>query len=148
MVPRETIMAALVAKLTAITFSAPVGGVTTWQEVSRKLKLFDQANARPCLFVTEHSETWRYQSLNTPPIVTIDCILFIYTASRGSATPSTDLNVVLEAVVAALNAAPYESQQTLGGLVYSCQIVGNVFKDPGDIDGDGFLMIPVRITGP
>lgn len=36
-------------------------------------------------------------------------------------------------------------KQTLGGLVPHCWIDGKVMKDPGDLDGDGIAVIPLKI---
>ena len=35
--------------------------------------------------------------------------------------------------------------QTLGGLVSHCRVDGAVLKDPGDLDGDGLLWVPLKI---
>jgi len=39
-------------------------------------------------------------------------------------------------------------RQTLGGLVSNCYIDGKIMKDPGDLDGDGIAVIPVKILAP
>ena len=144
---RETVMSALVALLETATFSPAVTGATTWVSVSRKLRLFDQVPAaqRPALFVTDHHETMAFQSENTPPKLTISVNLFVYTNARGAA-PAADINVIMDAIQSAL-ASPF-GVQTLGGLVSHCRIDGQVLKDPGDIDGDGFLWVPIKILGP
>ena len=146
---RETVIAALVAKLTATVFASPVNGKTTFATVSRKLKLFSDVppQARPALFVTEHHETSSFQSENTPVKLSMDLNLFIYTNSRAATVPATDLNVILDAIDAAL-APNCTGRQDLGGNVSHCRIEGQVMKDPGDIDGDGFLWIPIKILGP
>jgi hypothetical protein len=49
-------------------------------------------------------------------------------------------------VDAALKPGPAAGgRQTLGGLVSHCYIDGKIMKDPGDIDGDGVAVIPVKI---
>lgn len=146
---REEVMAALVAKLSGATFSRAVGGVTTWKTVSRKLRLFSDVpkHERPALFITEHTETSSNRSENTPQIATFTINLFIYTNSAGVDVPAADLNVILEAIDDAL-APDYTGKQTLGGLVSHCRIEGDTLKDPGDIDGDGLLWVPIKILGP
>ncbi|MGC1557095.1 MAG: hypothetical protein WA745_06095 [Methylovirgula sp.] len=39
-------------------------------------------------------------------------------------------------------------RNTLSGAAYSCRIDGKVLKDPGDLDGDALLVVPVKITLP
>jgi len=37
------------------------------------------------------------------------------------------------------------NRQTLGGMVSHCRIDGQVMKDPGDLDGDALLWVPLKI---
>ncbi len=37
---------------------------------------------------------------------------------------------------------------TLGGTAYSCAVAGRPLKDPGDLDGDGLLVVPIQIILP
>ena len=39
-------------------------------------------------------------------------------------------------------------RNTLAGTAYSCRIDGKVLKDPGDLDGDALLVVPVKIVLP
>jgi hypothetical protein len=56
------------------------------------------------------------------------------------------LNSLVDAVDAALCAkSGHPRKQTLGGVVSHCWIHGKIMKDPGDIDGDGIAVIPVKI---
>jgi hypothetical protein len=52
----------------------------------------------------------------------------------------------MDALDAALMASPVaNNRQTLGGLVSHCRVDGAVLKDPGDLDGDGLLWVPLKI---
>ena len=147
-VSRETVMQALWAKLTAATFSQPVNGHTTWVLTSRRVKLFSEVakEDRPCLFMAERNETPAYRSENNTQVLTMDVMLFVYTdASDPNYTPAIDMNVIMDALDAALSPGPGVQRQTLGGLVSHCRVEGQVLKDPGDIDGDGLLMVPIKI---
>ena len=57
----------------------------------------------------------------------------------------SDINSVLDAIDAAL-APSGEARQTLGGLVSHCRVDGTVMRDPGDLDGDGMVIVPISIT--
>ena len=146
---RDVIADALVAQLTTAMFSRPVNGAATWKIVSRKLRTFEEISPtqRPALFVAQHDEVTSYQSENLPTKTTIGFNLFVYVNGKASTTPASDLNVILDAIDAAL-APDYTGALTLGGLVSHCRREGRTLVDPGDLDGDGFLWIPIRIFGP
>jgi len=151
-VARETVIAALLAKLQAVTFAAPVNGQTSFVSVSRRLKLWGEApkSQRPALFVTEHREQPVYRSEALPNLTMLSVDLFIYIdASDANTIPAAALNVMLDAIDAALKPQPADNErQTLGGLVSHCRIEGQVLKDPGDLDGDGLLWIPLKLLVP
>ena len=42
----------------------------------------------------------------------------------------------------------YPKRLTLGGLVHHCYIDGSVFKDPGDIDAQAMMVIPILMLVP
>ena len=39
-------------------------------------------------------------------------------------------------------------RNTLNGAAYRCGIQGKPLKDPGDLDGDGLLVVPIRLVLP
>jgi hypothetical protein len=148
-VAREAVMAALVAKLNGVVFSAPVNGQMSFVSVSRRLKLWSDVpkSQRPALFVSEHREQPSYQSEALPIKTTMSVDLFVYIDSSDfNTTPAIALNVMLDALDAALRPLPADNnRQTLGGLVSHCRIDGQVLKDPGDLDGDGLLWVPIKL---
>ena len=146
-VSRERVLEALFSKLSRTTFR-DVCGKTMFVSCSRRLQLWSDvpASQRPALFMTEHHETPTYRSENTPAVTTISVDVFVYIdASDRSRVPSTDLNSILDGIDAALAPGPGEQRQTLGGIVSHCRMEGQILKDPGDLDGDGLLIIPVTI---
>ena len=146
---REAIMAALVALLQSAMFSSPVNGQTGFVSVSRRLKLWADVpkSQRPALFITEHHESPAYQNEVLPAKNTMSVDLFAYIDSSDMNTvPATSLNILMTAIDAALLPSPaFGNRQTLGGLVSHCRIDGQVLKDPGDLDGDGLLWVPLKI---
>lgn len=132
-------------------------GAYAWknnQATARRLKLWSDVpkEQRPALFQFEGTEeTYTYSGIGAQPKRLLEARLFIYTdCSDPDTIGSTILNATVSAVEAAL--APLFTgggqQQTLGGLVHSCRIEGKVFRDPGDLDGDGMARIPVMILCP
>jgi hypothetical protein len=149
---RETIMAALCALLAQTQFSAPINGRDGWALLSRRVKLWSDVPAadQPALFIAEHGENIAYGSENLPAKTTLNVDLFVYVAAGRDrrCVPARDLNIALDALFAALAPEPASGRQTLGGLVYHCRIEGRIVKDPGDLDGQGLALIPLRIMAP
>jgi hypothetical protein len=149
---REAIMAALCACLAKAQFSTPINGRDSWALLSRRLKLWsDVAGAdQPALFITEHGENIAYASESLPGKTTLNVDLFVYiSAGRDpDCVPSADLNTALDAIAVCLAAEPSLGRQSLGGLVTHCRIEGRIVKDPGDLDGQGLALIPVKILAP
>ena len=145
---RETILEALCALLAKAQFATPINGCDTWALLSRRLKLWsDVAGAdQPALFVTDHGETVAYAAGNVPGKTVLNVDLFVYIAAGKDpdCVPAHDLNVALDALQSCLAPSP-TGRQTLGGLVAYCRIEGRIVKDPGDLDGQGLALAPVKI---
>jgi hypothetical protein len=146
---REAVITAIEDRLRQTIFARSVGGVKTFKSISRRLVLWADCpkGERPALYITDHNESTQYKQENNPGLTTMRVDLYIYIDSSDmNSVPSTDINTILDAVETAL--APMkgmEQKQTLGGLVSHCRIEGEVLKDPGDLDGDGLLMIPISV---
>jgi hypothetical protein len=149
---REAIMQALCALLARARFAAPINGCDSWALLSRRLKLWsDVASAdQPALFITEHAETVSFAADNLPGKTALNVDLFVYVAAGKDpdAVPARDLNLALDAIQACLAPPPGEARQTLGGLVAQCRVEGRVVKDPGDLDGQGLALVPIKILAP
>lgn len=150
MATREQIMAALFT-LVAGAYAwknAPSSGPDT----RRRLKLWGSVDAslRPAVFQFEGGKgTYSWSNdVNTKRVLRPQ--LFIYINSKDPTTiGASEINTILDALDAALAApAGPVGRQTLGGLVHSCRIEGDPFSDPGDLDGDGLIVVPVRIVMP
>ncbi len=132
-----------------------VAGAYAWQTgPARRLKLWADvpAASRPACYVFEGGNERRvYDQQLVTPKRTIDVRIFIYIDAKDpNVIGSTMLNNILDAIDAAFAAArsPITGLISLGGAVFSCRIEGDVLKDPGDIDGDGMLIVPVRLVLP
>lgn len=121
---------------------------------SRKLLLWGDVDReqRPAIFLAErvqkYKEGERAQLLTSK---TFFANFFIYTNSKDVAIPATQLNNLLDSLDAALKSDPafvMTGKQTLGGLVQNVYIEGDLFFDPGDLDGDGVAIVPVKILVP
>jgi hypothetical protein len=118
---------------------------------ARKLKLWSEVPpaARPACFIFEGGlETYAW-SENALPKRILEPKLFIYLSAKGDATGAALLNGVMDALDQAFRLSGADlglGRNTLSGAAYSCRIDGKVLKDPGDLDGDALLVVPVRIV--
>lgn len=143
---RET---AIMALLALVSEAYP------WQSPpSRRLRLWSDVTPveRPACFLFEGGFETYEQGAAAEPKRLMDIKLFIYIDARDPQTAgASELNTILDALDAAF--VPAESdvlsgRNTLWGAAYRCRIAGKPLKDPGDLDGDGLLVVPVQITLP
>jgi hypothetical protein len=138
---REAIMQALFAL---------VAGSASFVTASRRLKIWSDvpASEKPALFMYQKNDEYKGSERHLPPTVTMNVDLYIYTAPGldSGIIPASLLNPLIDAAEAVLRPGPGAGgRQTLGGLVSHCYIDGNILKEPGDLDGDGVAVIPVKI---
>lgn len=156
MATREQIFSALWALNAACTFDmnsgdgAPV--MSGWKLRERKLKLFSDVSSaqKPYIAQVEHGEEY-VKVRNLPYRRTFSAQWFIY--QDGAKIPAIINNNILDAVEACLKPKPIDpgfldNRNTLSGLVYDCYIEGEVFKDPGDIDNQGMMVVPIKLLVP
>lgn len=149
---REAIMGALSALLATARFDQPINGLGSWASMSRRVRLWnDVAPAdQPALFLGEHGENIAY-SLDAFPgktTLNVDCLIYTCAGRDPGQTPAKALNLAIEALIGALAPDPKVGRQTLGGLVQYCRVEGRIVKDPGDLDGQGFALVPIKILIP
>ena len=149
---REAIFGALFALSESIEWGTPARG---WQTRSRRVKLFSDVpvDQQPAIFQAEHDEVTSQQS-NMPYkwVLKAQWIIYQATGNNPDGVPAIENNLILDAVQAAFAPQPsdpgYPKRNTLGGLVHHCYIDGSVFKDPGDIDNQGMMVIPILMLVP
>jgi len=151
--PRETVFQALFALASEVQWGDPPRGFKT---VSRRVKLFSDVaiNQQPACYQAEHTEMSQ-QITNLPYKRTWGAQWIIYQATGKSpgGIPTIENNLILDAVEKALAPKPQDpgfpdQRNTLNGLVWHCFIDGTVFKDPGDIDDQGMLVVPITLLVP
>ncbi len=107
------------------------------------------AAARPACFVFEGGlESYAWSESAAPKRV-IEPKLFVYLSAKGDNVGASLLNGVMDALDQAFTLSGADlglGRNTLSGAAYSCRIDGKVLKDPGDLDGDALLVVPVRIV--
>jgi hypothetical protein len=137
---RESIYAALFAL---------ASGSAAFQTTTRRIKEYSDVDqtTQPALLQVEQGEKWDSR-VGIPPIVTLNCRLFVYCESNDPTQPvSTQMNVLLDSLTNALAAPllPHASfRQTLGGLVQHAGITGEVTIAEG-LSGQSEAVIPIEI---
>lgn len=131
-------------------FQAAVSAVN-WKTITRRLSLWGDvpAGEQPYLCMAEHGEEYIPVKPGDPRVLCLNVLFVMYITAPDSTTPCSPIvNDLMEAIDTFFVADGTHGRFTLGGLVYRCWIEGKVFKDPGDIDGQGMITVPVRILVP
>lgn len=141
---REMIMEALQTRLqAAYAFSA-----VTRRNLSPETIV---SAGQSALVLVKHHENYHRPSPAGPSrrTLTVMAIVYIDVGAAANAIPDAVLNPIQDAIDAALY--PDDLQRgtcTLGGLVYSVMISGEVIAAPGDKTGKGLACIPIEIIWP
>jgi hypothetical protein len=146
MSPRETAVAALSRRVAAAYAwaSPPARRLKLWSDVPPAM--------RPACFIFEGGAETYAEAASPSPKRSLEVRLFIYVDARDPrAVGAAQLNTIMDALDSAL--APVGADATLGrltldGSVHRCAIDGKPLKDPGDLDGDGLLVVPITIVLP
>jgi hypothetical protein len=82
-----------------------------------------------------------------PPLIALNAVIGVYARTdESNAPPGSILNPLIDAVLAALEPDACNEALTLGGLVRSCLLGGDIDLDEGIITGQGLVVIPVIIN--
>lgn len=155
-IDRNAVKNALLARLATATFAEPVNGFSTWaQPPSRRLKLFNKVDpsAQPACFLVQHREAYLQSGVGTLARRYLDMGVWCYAPTGDEGTIGDQYLDLMEAGIEATLTpdSPQRNELTLGGLVYWCRITrddGLFVRDPGDIDGQALLVLPIRILLP
>lgn len=147
---REQVMEKVLALVQGMTFSTPINGASTWNTVSNRLRLWGDVatDQQPAAFLVTHKEMDEYRGLG---LYRRRLDLGVWCYSRSDSSPGApQLDTIMEAFEKAFNVAdnPSDNCNTLGGLVYWCRIEGKTFKDPGDLDNQTLLIVPISVEMP
>ena len=141
---REQVMAALLTRLQ---------GTGQFTVVTRRNAAPETiaTPGQPALVLVKHHERYEKKSTTLKPVrvMIVLAIIYIDVGAVANAIPDAILNPIQDAIDTALNpdSAQYNTC-TLGGLVQSTVIVGEVISAPGDKTGKGTVIIPIEITLP
>lgn len=146
MASREAILSALFTLVTGASFSL-TSGATSFLTTGRRVPMWSAVTEQPALFLRDVEEDVTHPSVLSKTEIGAEIWVYLQETNPDAAA-STDLNIVLDAVVATLAPDSPTRQLTLGGLVAWCRIEGKIRKWPGDIGQQAIMKIPVRISVP
>lgn len=156
---RETIFNALFALTEKARWNIGTALAPVYQSFAtrtRRIALFSDVpdKQQPWLGQSEHSESINQVS-RMPYKVTLQAQWVVYhvMGKQPGTVPTTRNNQILDALQEAIAPAKtdpgyLDQRNTLGGLVYHCYIDGDIFKDPGDIDNQAMLIVPIKLLVP
>lgn len=152
MTSRADVMNAVIDQVRGMVFQTPINGVNSWRTVSNRLRLWADvpSDQQPAAFVVTHREMDEYRGYG---LVRRRLELGVWCYTRSDSTPGgPDLDALMESFEQRFGQAAVDNnstnQFTLGGLVEWCRIEGSVFKDPGDIDNQTLLIVPIVVEVP
>lgn len=121
---------------------------------SRRFITYDRISMSaqcPYLVITSGQENYSpRESIRLPAKREMQVEITIYLSAGQDQTtiPDQAVNTILDNIDEALAPIPPQEAQTLGGLVNHCYIEGDILKVPGDLDGIGVIVIPIKILLP
>jgi hypothetical protein len=151
---REEVLNAILASVQAMVFSTPIAGQTTWLTTGRRLRLWSDVpgDSQPAAYVVEHEEHDEYRNLGVNRRRLNPRIWCYARTDDPSIVGGSIINDWLEAfdqMFGMKSATNFSTGgNTLGDLVYFCRLEGRVFKDPGDIDNQALLIVPLVVEMP
>jgi len=158
MIDEELIYATLFERVADVRWQRPGeeeagrGFVT----MSRRVKLFSDvpSTIQPACYQAEHT-TIDGQVTGMPYKTTMIANWIVYQSvgKDKNAIPAQENNYIIRGIREALQPRPtdvgfLDRRNTLGSLVHHCFISGTIFRDPGDLDDQGMIVIPIKLLVP
>lgn len=147
MTTRKAVAAALLKQLTS-------GG--QFNQYGRRLTNPEGAASpgKPALFLIKPNENYTTENEGTtPPVRTLDFYAVIYTdvGNDETAVPADVIDDLLDAVdtqmaPGAVDQLRNGGRQTLGDLVYNAYVSGEPDIGPGDEQGKGSTVVPIKVV--
>lgn len=152
---REQVFTALFGLLDDVVWNAGTDMAPDLRQFvtkTREIKLFHEVArpAQPWVGQAEHSDT-SSQVSNKPYKRIWQATWMVY--HQGPSPRTIWNNLIIDAIEAALAPSTrdegfLDERNTLTGLVWHCFIDGEIFKDPGDLDGQALITVPIKILVP
>lgn len=122
--------------------------------MSRRVVLFGECPAQPACYQAEHGDVVaQVTGMPYKTILEAKWIIYQNITKDPKALGAVENNLIIQGCYASLAPRPTDpgfsdQRNTLDGLVHHCFISGSLFKDPGDLDGQGMMVIPIKVLVP
>lgn len=156
----EVVFRALAARMELVTWrrldanNAETGPVLQFATKSREVKLFADSGKQPACYQAEFSDmSNQVTNLAYKEVWEANWIVYQDVSKNPGIIATSENNLILDGIRRALRPMPndvgfHDERCTLGNLVHHCFIQGRIFKDPGDIDQQGMLVVPIKLLIP
>lgn len=152
----ELILFTLAQRMELVSWQrvGPDEPVRQFVTMSRRVVLFSDCPAQPACYQAEHGDTVaQVTGMPYKTIIEAKWIIYQNVAQDPTQLGAVENNLIIEGCYRALAPLPNDpgfpyKRNTLGGLVHHCFISGALFKDPGDLDGQGMMVIPIKLLVP
>jgi hypothetical protein len=122
----------------------------------RRVKLFSDVprTSQPACYQAEHATTeGQVTGMSYKTILEANWIVYQCVGADKSMKGAIENNLIIGGIRKALEPRPRDvgfpdKRNTLGSLVHHCFISGRIFKDPGDIDDQGMIVVPIKLLVP
>lgn len=140
-------MAALFALGQVVQWDSPLRGFAL---TSRRMRHYSDTPQQPAFFQVEHDENVsQVTGLPYKWILEASWVVYQNIGSDPNSVPQRESNLIKDALTAALSLEDdVDDRVTLGGLVHHVYFDGRVFSDSGDLDGQGVIVMPIKILVP
>lgn len=155
----EPIFYALAQRMATVRWTRPGDSTPNTHQfvtVTRRIALFGDvpSPSQPWCGQAEHGEVSE-QITGMPYKTTLEAtwIIMHCFGKDKNALPTVENNVIITGIRNALAPLPADpgflsKRNTLNGLVYHCFISGRIFKDPGDLDDQALITVPIKLLVP
>lgn len=118
---------------------------------SRRFAHFDKvpADRQPAFFQTEHTEIITVTRGNPwKQVWAASWTVYLSNGVDTNAVPTEAVNDILDAFFALLQPDEVTGRFDLGGMVYDVYVEGEIIKIPGDDNGQGLIVVPIKLLIP
>lgn len=148
---RQAIRESVLNLISTMIFSEPINGAAAWVTVENRLKLWGDVptTQQPAVYLTEHRGPYEYRNLALGRR-RVQLQAWCYARTDDRDVDGQDyLDTMMDSFEAVFQAdMPSNNLLTLNRQVYWCRIEGVVFNDPGDIDNQAMLIVPILVEMP
>lgn len=129
----------------------PPAGAPAWKTFSQAVKHWDDVPAtdQPALFLQRGLETLEQKTFGVTKIH-FRALVWIYFRTDGLKTQNTYPDQITDPVLDSIEQLfqtlpPLATRLTLGGTVYHCWIDGTIASEPGLMDNQAVIVVPISI---